>query len=83
MVEQFEVTLNNCEQIKENGDHNDFVIEMSKASGLASGIVQEGSLLIADIHSIVKHSGMQPSAKDNDFLAKILDGLKGPNGSTN
>lgn len=87
LVSQLEKELDACERIKndETGELVDFIIEMSKSAGLVTGIIQESSLLIGDIQSIVKvsqHPGAQQS-KPSDYLEKILGGLKGSGNSFN
>ena len=62
-------------------DLNEYVIELSKATGLCTGIMQEASMLVLDISSLV-HTSQPPSgSKGADFLDKILGPLKGGNGS--
>lgn len=85
-VSQLESSLETCEEIKkdESRDPADFIIEMSKSTGLVSGLIQESTMLIGDIQSVMKVSQQQPmQQKNTDFLDKILGGLKGSGGSFN
>lgn len=85
LVIELERGLESCDKIKfdENGDQSDFIIEMSKSTGLVTGIMQESSMLIGDIQSIVKASQQLSGTKNTDFFDKVLGGLKGTGGSTN
>lgn len=78
LVEQLEIELAAAEEIKKNENSvlSDYVVGMSKAAGLAAGIMQEGSLLVGDIQSVVRTSQQVPS-KNSDFLEKLLGGIKG------
>lgn len=87
LVVELESTLESCEKIKseENFDSTNFTIEMCKSTGLITGIIQESSMLIGDLQTIVKAS-QQTSSKTADFLDKIMVGglpHKGSGGSTN
>lgn len=86
LVAQLEASLEASEQIKKANDSDiaDFVVEMSKASGLLAGLMQESTMLIGDISTIVRVS-QQPTQpqKTPDFLDKILGGIKGSGGSIN
>ena len=55
---------------------NDYVIEVSKAIGLASGVVLEASMLVSDIQVIIKKAS-SPSPSKEDGLKGLLDMLKG------
>jgi len=77
LVGELENHLNVAEGIrKDEADIQEYIVEMSRAAGLAAGVMSEAALLIGDIHAGVK-SVQQVSAK-NDFLDKLLGGLKGP-----
>lgn len=60
-----------------DADLNEYVIELSKAAGLCSGIMQEASMLILDISQQVRHSQSPANSKSIDLLEKILSPLKG------
>ncbi len=81
LVGELEISLQAAEEEKVDQDHNEYVVEMSKAAGLAAGVMQESSLLIMDIHGLIYGSTTNASTK-NDLLDKILGPLKG-GGTTN
>lgn len=88
LVGELEASLATAEGIKssETGELTDYVVELSKAAGLASGIATESSMLVADVQSIVMSAtGGGPQAPKMDFLEKILGPLKkdGSGGNTN
>lgn len=82
MVAELESSLTTAESIKTdvNADKVEWVVEMNKATGLAAGVMTEAGLLMGDIQQIIQ--GVPGSASKQDFLEKLLGGLKGP-GSTN
>ncbi len=54
-VAELEASINKAETVMANKeDPNDYVVEMSKSAGLASGIVQEATLLVGDIKTAIK-----------------------------
>lgn len=86
-VSELERSLNSADGIRiAAGDKNQYLIEMSKAAGLASGIMQEAILLIADIQAsiLAVQSPGAPAAKNTttDLIDKLLGPLKGPSGGT-
>ena len=82
LVSELEASINRAEDIKAAaGDKIEWIVELNKASGLAAGIVSEGALLIGDIQYTVQGGPPSGSVKQ-DFMEKILGGLKGP-GSAN
>ena len=72
LLGELETSLNTSDAIKTaEGSIVEYIVEMSKSLGLASGMVQEASLLIADIQAHVM-SVQNPQASKSDFLSKIL-----------
>lgn len=85
LVAELESTLAVADLIAEKGnaDKSDHVVELSKASGLCTGLMQEASLLVLDIHAIVRTTQI-PSDKGNDLISSLLGAIKGPgSGSQN
>ena len=84
LVAQLESSLNVCEAMKDSDADGlyDFIIEMSKANGLISGIIQESSMLIGDVQSIVKVSQQPGLPVKDQLIDKLLVGFK-HNGSNN
>ena len=66
---------------KKEGTVNDYVIEMSKAMGLAAGIAKEATLLVADCRAAIKVNA-SPSNAASDDLADLLGALGGGGGLT-
>lgn len=61
-------------------DKNEWVLELSKATGVAAGIMTEAGLLMGDIQHII--AGTPAGAPKSDLLEKLLGGIKG-SGNTN
>lgn len=61
-------------------DKNEWVLELSKATGVAAGIMTEAGLLMGDIQHLI--AGSPAGAPKSDLLEKLFGGLKGP-GNTN
>ncbi len=61
-------------------DKNEWVLELSKATGVAAGIMTEAGLLMGDIQHVI--AGTPASTPKSDLLEKILGGIKG-SGNTN
>jgi hypothetical protein len=55
--------------------NNDYVVEMSKASGLATGAAIEASMLALDVQAAIKMGAS--SAPKEDGLKSLLASLKG------
>lgn len=83
LVSELETTLISVDELKpvaEENATNEAIVELSKAVGIADGIVQEASLLMMDIKVVVR-SHSSGSLTKNDLLEKILGPLK--DGSSN
>lgn len=75
LVEELEASINVAEKSAES-DKDTYFIEMSKAAGLAAGLMQEASLLIIDIYAVANAN--QPSPQKADFLNNPIFGpIKG------
>jgi len=80
LVASLEETLERANVMaRDKTDDNiyDYVVEMSKGTGIAAGIVSEASLLVADIRQAIKIN-TSPSDLKDDGLTLLLDALKGP-----
>lgn len=62
LVGELESSLNTAEGVK--SDHNEYVVELSKAAGLAAGVMQEASFLVLDIHSMTQQAPAKSSLLD-------------------
>ncbi|HEY5268685.1 MAG TPA: hypothetical protein VII94_06235 [Candidatus Saccharimonadales bacterium] len=80
LVSELETSLTQAESIAK-AEKLDYVVEMSKASGLAAGILTEAGLLMQDIQFLVTGANGPPSNKQ-ELLEKLLGGFKMP-GSSN
>ncbi len=75
LLSELEIMVDRAEAIKvSGGDKIDWMIELNKASGLASGIMTEGALLMGDIQSELQGGAVNAEAA----LGKLLSGIKGP-----
>ena len=81
LVGELEVSLQTADGMKSATEVNgtDYVVEMSKAAGLAAGVMQEASLLILDIHGLVYSSQGLAGSKGSSTDA-LLDKILGPFG---
>lgn len=81
LVEELESTLNFSEDLQQelSANKNEYVIEMSKALGIATGITLEASMLIMDIQTLTQTaSGAAPtSSGKEDSIKSLLSLLKG------
>lgn len=83
LVSELESSLSSADEVKElktdktAASINDSVVELSKAMGLTSGIMQEATLLMMDIQSVIRSQTAAPVMSKNDLLDKILGPLKG------
>ncbi len=83
LVEELETSIDmSYESFEEDEEgRRQFIIDMSKAAGLAGGIMQEAQLLVLDIQAEVRKVQVPApkiSSKGGDGLLKIL-GLTPPN----
>ncbi len=82
LVTELDAALEGAEQIAANkSDENvqDYIVEMSKATGIAAGVLQEATMLIGDINQMVRINTM--SAGKEDPLGSLLSVLKGGTGN--
>jgi len=85
LLGELENHLNTAGGIQDaEGDIHEYIIEMSRAAGLAAGVMSEAGMIIGDIHHSVKALSVGSPSK-TDFLEKLLGGLSGlkGGGSTN
>lgn len=83
LLAELEATVATAEGIDTdiNADKIEYIVEMSKASGLAASVMTESAMLMGELQSNIA-SVAAPGTPKSDFLDKILGGLKGP-GSQN
>lgn len=82
LADELDVLLESCNSIRgeEKPDRETvkkYVVEMSKAAGLAAGVTQEATALIMDINHEIR--SVQSPTDPMDSLEKLL-GLKPPSG---
>ena len=84
LVSELEASLASADVVKEAAlNSNDYVVEVSKAAGLASGLVVEATMLIGDIQYLIKSAG-SPSKDDSmKDLMSLFKGTGGGLGGTN
>lgn len=77
-VTNLEESLNAAEKLRgaEDNDTHATIMEFAKASGLAAGIMQEASMLVGDIQSLIKRLQSPPGVAD--IFSKLLSGGSGP-----
>lgn len=81
LVSELEASVNRAEDIKASADDKiEWIVELNKAAGLVMGIMTESTLLLGDIQYTVAGGPANPSAK-NEFMDKLIGGLKGPSGA--
>lgn len=80
LVGELESHLNTAGGIQDaEGDIHEYVIEMSRAAGMAAGVMSEAAMIISDCHQMVK--ALQTPSPKSDLIEKLLGslgGLKGP-----
>jgi len=82
LIVELENSLATADGIRaEETDENihNYIVEMSKASGVAAGIVEEATLLISDCRQAIRYN-TSAIGKD-DPLSSLLGVLKGSGGS--
>lgn len=79
LVAELEAMLVASETIDTKTNKHEHVIELSKAAGVAAGVMSEAAALIGDIQYIATGT---PAASPQDILGKLLPGFKG-SGNTN
>lgn len=77
LVGELENSLTTADSIKADSASklSDFIVEMSKAAGLAMGIMQESSALVMDVQASIQMS--QGPAPKEDGLKSLMNLLKG------
>ena len=76
LVGELETSLTIVDSIlAEEGDITEYIVELSKAAGLAAGVMSEAGMLIGDIQSHVM-AVQNPAPTKSDFFEKLLSGFK-------
>lgn len=70
LVETLESQISSAEALATSDDCNEYIVELSKCLGLASGVALEATALCGDIQVLVKGAPLA-SAKE-DMLEKLL-----------
>jgi hypothetical protein len=76
LVAELETALASADNIRANKTEEnilDYVVEMSKCTGLAAGIMQEATLLMGDIQKVTNHHTLPKE----DILSSLLGAIKG------
>jgi hypothetical protein len=92
-VKEIDAALEYAYSIRDNGsdlsteEYRNFLIELSKTSGLLIGLAQEASLLVADLEKIARYSipvltsqTVSNTEKAQDLLNNIIKSAKGSRG---
>jgi hypothetical protein len=84
LVGELEASLHTADAIGNaiDPDTVEQTVELSKAVGLCAGIMQEASLLVMDIHSVVR-TNSAPVDKSSNLLDTLMNSIKGGDGSQN
>jgi serine/threonine protein kinase len=84
LVGELEASLHTADAIGNaiDPDTVEQTVELSKAAGLCAGIMQEASLLVMDIHSVVR-TNSAPVDKSSNLLDTLMNSIKGGDGSQN
>lgn len=77
LVSELETMLTASEAIDSKANKDDLVVEMSKAAGIAAGVMSEAMALIGDIQYVAS-AGTGSVASGQDLLGKLMSGFKGP-----
>jgi hypothetical protein len=84
LVSEFETLISSISTLEadEKLTRDDYVVELSKLTGIASGIVTESTLLVYDVQAIVKAATTVSYPKN--YLEQLLNsaGLGAPKSST-
>jgi hypothetical protein len=73
LVGDLEVTLLATDLINQETALNDWISEMSKASGLAASAAQEASLLVHDIYTLIRaNQGLVSKKQGENMLEQLL-----------
>jgi hypothetical protein len=77
LVGELESTLSTADSIRAdaNSKVSEYIVEMSKAAGLAAGVMQEAAMLVMDVQTAVQLS--QGPAPKEDGLKSLMNILKG------
>lgn len=79
-VSELETGLATADAIRTvEGPIPDYLVEMSKTSGLAASVMQEASMLVGDIQKQMMQL-QNPSSSQGDLLDKLFGGSKDPLG---
>src|SRR5574338_1696183 len=81
LLGELESSLATAEGIKAHdpeSDVTDYIVELSKAAGLAANVMTEAGLLTGDIAAAIR--SCQTNSAGKDPLAAILGAIKGPGG---
>ena len=84
ILAELEADLVSAEKIRETGtDPQAYVIQLSRAIGLASGVSQEALMLIADMNKLVQMAAAATQSNDKSVLEDIKQALGKINGKGN
>jgi hypothetical protein len=77
-MSELEASLSVADGIKTDskGDRVEWIVELNKATGLAAGVLTEAAMLMGDMQHLIQ--GGPLAQNKQDFIEKILGGLKGP-----
>lgn len=79
LVSELEASTQRADGINRDNDLNEYITEMSRASGLAAGVAHEATALVHDIYALIRTS----QSFTKEFGMDLLDQLLDPKGTGN
>lgn len=80
LIAELETSVATSDVIPHDTNHNDYIVEMAKASGLAMGIATEAYLLAGDMQTLLRTSANAAAGDKAPGFKGILQMLKGGGG---
>lgn len=82
LVSELEVILLNADNIITNTIPNsiEWIVEMNKALGLTSGVMQESMMLVGDIQATMQDAAGGLSPHQKDVVNNLFSKMKGSSG---
>ena len=85
LVSELEKSLDAADAISSDADTTNYVAELARASGLASVVMQEGSMLVKDVYTLIKLASGPGQPSEGEVMAELekLFGGAPPKRNTN
>jgi hypothetical protein len=78
LVSELEKSLDAADAISSDPDANSYVTELARASGLASVIMQESSMLVKDVYILIQQSSGGGAPSEGEVMAELSKLFGGP-----